>query len=89
MTVILALEVAVQASPEEMRRKISEEIGRRQRRGGRQLKRRLLGHGALLLLALACLLVSLFDGPLAVTVATGPLFVCGLAAMEVQRKRSR
>lgn len=80
--VILAMEVAVQASPDEMRRKIGEQIDR-------QLKVRLLRYGGLLLLALACLLASLLGGPPAVAVATGALFVCGLVAMEVQRKRSR
>ena len=89
MTVILALEVVMQASPDEMRRKIGEEIDRQQRRDDRQLKLRLLGYGVLLLLALACLLTSLLDGPPVVAVATGVLFVCGLVAMEVQRKRRR
>jgi Flp pilus assembly protein TadB len=79
----------VQASPDEIRRKIGERIDRQQQRDDRQLKLRLSGYGVLLLLALACLLTSLLGGPPAVAVTTGALFVCGLIVIEVWRNRSR
>lgn len=77
----------MQASPDEMRQRVNRDFDRQGRLAKRRLAYRLVGYGALLLLALGSFVTHLLNGPLAVVVATGVLFVCGLVGMEVQRKR--